>query len=198
MANDIIPIFPLNTVLFPGGFLSLRIFEPRYLRMLRLCAEKNTGFGVVLIMQGNEADRVIKSHAYGTEARIVDFSQRDDGTLGIAVEGERRFGRMLPPTVDSDGLQTCRVDWEPECDSGRLRPQYAVLATLLMKMFERSGGPHSKADKEYFDDPIWVGWRLAEILPISNLQRQQLLVEALPDKRLHKILHWIPSLSVQL
>lgn len=197
MRNDVIPIFPLNTVLFPGGYLSLRIFEPRYLRMLRLCAEQNTGFGIVLIMQGAEIGQPVKSHAFGTEARIVDFSQREDGTLGIAVEGERRFGRMLPPSIDDDGLQRCRVDWEPECDSGPIRPEYAVLPMLLQKILERSGGPHVSADKSCFDDPVWVAWRLAEILPITNLQRQQILTESLPDKRLSRLLQWIPMLETK-
>jgi len=86
-----IPLFPLNTVLFPGGPLSLRIFEPRYLDLVRDCTRNGSGFGVCLILQGREAGEPAVPAAVGTFARIVDFYTLSDGLLGIRAEGGERF-----------------------------------------------------------------------------------------------------------
>ena len=89
MSTGALPLFPLNTVLFPGGPLSLRIFEPRYLDMVRRCLKERGGFGVVLILEGLEAGVVGRVADTGTSARIVDFDTLPDGLLGIVCVGER-------------------------------------------------------------------------------------------------------------
>ena len=86
-----IPLFPLSTVLFPGGPLQLRIFEPRYLAMVRECARANSAFGVCLILRGREAGVPAQPEAVGTLARISDFYTLPDGLLGIGAEGGQRF-----------------------------------------------------------------------------------------------------------
>jgi len=86
-----IPLFPLNTVLFPGGLLSLRVFERRYLDLVRDCARNGGGFGVCLILQGREVGEAAVPAAIGTLAHIVDFYTQPDGLLGICVNGGRRF-----------------------------------------------------------------------------------------------------------
>src|SRR6516165_3033400 len=86
-----IPLFPLNTVLFPGGPLPLRIFETRYLDMVRHCMRERCPFGVVLIRAGAEVGAVAETTAIGTTARIVDFNSMPDGLLGISCIGERKF-----------------------------------------------------------------------------------------------------------
>ena len=87
-----IPLFPLSTVLFPGGPLPLRIFEARYIDLVRRCMREESGFGVVLLTDGPEAgDGPTATSDVGTYARIVDFSQQPDGLLGIQAAGERRF-----------------------------------------------------------------------------------------------------------
>src|SRR6185503_20499344 len=83
-----IPLFPLNTVLFPGGPLPLRIFEPRYVDMVRYCMRERAPFGVVLIRAGTEVGQVTSAADVGTSARIVDFFQLPDGLLGITCVGE--------------------------------------------------------------------------------------------------------------
>ena len=95
------PIFPLRTVLFPGGVLPLRIFEPRYVDMVRWCMREQANFGVVLLREGGEvidgADALAADQelfAVGTEAEIVDFNQADNGLLGIVAQGRRKFSLL--------------------------------------------------------------------------------------------------------
>src|SRR3569833_51867 len=86
-----IPLFPLNTVLFPGGILPLRIFEPRYMEMVSVCMKEQSGIGVCLILSGKEVGEAATTNDVGTFVRIIDWDQRDDGMLGITVQGEQRF-----------------------------------------------------------------------------------------------------------
>ena len=125
-----IALFPLNTVLFPGGPLRLRIFEPRYLDMVSRCMREDCGFGVALIVAGREAGGAAQTVEIGTLARIVDFEQLDDGLLGITARGERRF-RILHVHQESDGLNVCQVEWRDEEARAEVPPQHAVLAELL-------------------------------------------------------------------
>src|SRR3981081_303180 len=106
-------LFPLDTVLFPGGPLPLRIFEARYLDMVRRCLKEHSAFGVVLILAGAEAGAVSEVADTGTSARLVDFDALPDGLLGITCVGERRF-RVRRRWQQSDGLNLAEVDYLPE------------------------------------------------------------------------------------
>ena len=86
-----LPLFPLHTVLFPGGYLPMRIFEERYLEMVKRCAREGSGFVVVLIRHGKEVGEVPQIHPVGTFAHIVDFNPLPDGLLGITVKGDQRM-----------------------------------------------------------------------------------------------------------
>ena len=99
MAADIpsasIPLFPLNTVLFPGGVLELRVFERRYLDLVRDCARNATGFGVCMILHGEESGEPAVPAAVGTLAHIVDFYTDDDGLLGIRADGPKEAKALI-------------------------------------------------------------------------------------------------------
>ncbi|HEY0720771.1 MAG TPA: LON peptidase substrate-binding domain-containing protein, partial [Gammaproteobacteria bacterium] len=86
-----IPLFPLHSVLFPGGPLALRIFEPRYLDMVSRCMREECAFGISLIQEGDEVGDAAQPYEIGTLARISYFERRPDGLLGITVRGEQRF-----------------------------------------------------------------------------------------------------------
>ena len=94
VALEEVPLFPLNTVLFPGGPLPLRIFETRYTDMVRRCLRTESPFGVLLIREGVEAGGAAATMQLGTLARIVDFNPMPDGLLGIICRGESRFRVM--------------------------------------------------------------------------------------------------------
>ena len=89
-----IPLFPLNTVLFPDGLLPLRIFEPRYVDMISECLKSGTGFGVCLISDGQETGQAASIYEIGTLANIVDFQTEEDGLLGITVLGGKSNTRV--------------------------------------------------------------------------------------------------------
>src|SRR5687768_15209514 len=103
LMSVVLPLFPLNTVLFPGGPLRLRIFEPRYLDMVSRCMRESSSFGVALITEGKEAGGTARTTGVGTTARIVDFERLDDGLLGITARGEQRF-TIEDVRTQSDGL----------------------------------------------------------------------------------------------
>src|SRR5258706_11142085 len=111
-ATAILPLFPLRTVLFPGGLLPLRIFEPRYIDMVGRCMRTESCFGVVHITAGGEVGTVSGLASVGTNPRIVDFERRPDGLLGLLCRGERRFVLRTRSTQD-DGLHVGRVEWLP-------------------------------------------------------------------------------------
>ncbi|HEU4626063.1 MAG TPA: LON peptidase substrate-binding domain-containing protein [Steroidobacteraceae bacterium] len=185
-----IPLFPLNTVLFPGGPLPLRIFEPRYVDMVRYCMREHAPFGVVLIRAGFEAGGAVTSTAeVGTSARIVDFFQMPDGLLGIRCVGERKF-KVLERRVRSDGLNMGTVEWTPDERVAALPAEYSHLAALLRKVLPELGEIYESVPK-HFDDAGWVSARLAEILPIHLAEKQLCLELADPLERLARLAPFI-------
>ena len=172
-ATSSIPLFPLHAVLFPGGPLRLRIFEPRYLDMVSRCMREDSGFGVALIVSGSEAGGAAQTVEIGTLARIVDFEQLDDGLLGITARGERRF-RIVHVHQESDGLNVCQAEWREDEVRTEILPQHAVLAELLRRALEQIGPAYGEVTPAY-EDATWVGMRLAEILPLAPVERQELL-----------------------
>ena len=192
MAQAELPLFPLRTVLFPEGELRLRIFEPRYLDMVKHCSRSGSGFGVCLILDGEEAGRPATPAAFGTLARIVDFNTGDDGLLGLLVRGESRF-HVLRTRVRDNGLIVADVDVQPEPAPVRVEPEHGLLATLLERLVDRFGGPHAKAERRRFDDAAWVGYRLAEMLPFTDRERQELLQCESGHQRLCRIVQRLPQ-----
>ena len=181
-----IPLFPLNTVLFPGGPLPLRIFEPRYVDMVRYCMREHVPFGVVLIRSGMEAGGPVGSTAdVGTSARIVDFFQMPDGLLGIRCLGERKF-KVVARRVQSDGLNMGTVEWTPPEPAADLTAEYSHLGVLLRKVLPELGEMYESVPK-HFDDASWVSARLAEILPIHLAEKQVCLELDDPLQRLARL-----------
>ena len=183
-----IPLFPLNTVLFPGGPLSLRIFERRYLDLVRDCTRNGSGFGVCLILQGREVGEPSAPAAVGTFARIVDFYTLDDGLLGIRASGGERF-RVGRSRVRDNGLAHGEVQFWPDEPVIPVPPEYALLATILERLLEKLGNAFERSS---LDDASWIGFRLAEALPLENRERQHLLQMTDPIERLGQITQYLP------
>jgi Lon protease-like protein len=177
-----IPLFPLGTVLFPGGPLPLRIFETRYIDLVRRCLRDGSGFGVVMIREGAEAGGPALTFDVGTYARIVDFSQQPDGLLGIRAAGERRF-RILERRRERDGLNVADVEWLPEESSPPLPEEFAELGPALDAILAQVGEPFASLER-HLDDAAWVAGRLAEILPIPPGHKQHCLELDDPVERL--------------
>jgi uncharacterized protein len=125
-----LPLFPLKTVLFPGCMLDLQIFEPRYLDMISRCMKQGEGFGVVCIIEGEEAGNAAgQFSAIGCEALVRDFDQRPNGLLGIRVQGGRRF-RVEQAQVLPDQLTLGQVSWLDEIEEQPLQAEHADLLAL--------------------------------------------------------------------
>ena len=184
-----LPLFPLNTVLFPGGPLSLRIFEPRYVDMVRKCMREGVPFGVLLIRSGQEVGEVSSAADVGTSARVVDFHQLPDGLLGIVCTGEQKF-RVDERHVQADGLHVGTVTWLPPERPTPLPPQHAHLGLLLERALPQISDVYQLVQPR-FDDASWVSLRLAEILPISLSDKQECLELDDPLARLERLAPFI-------
>lgn len=180
-----LPLFPLNTVLFPGGPLPLRIFETRYTDMVRRCLRERSSFGVLLIRAGAEVGTVTSTADIGTSARIVDFYQLPDGLLGITCLGERRF-RVCERSKQNDGLNLGEVEWLEGDAQMPLPAEHHHLGQLLRKVLPELSELYENVPK-HFEDAGWVASRLAEILPLELSDKQTLLEMDDPLARLARV-----------
>ncbi len=179
-----IPLFPLSTVLFPGGPLPLRIFETRYVDMIGDRMRKNAPFGVVLIREGTEAGEAT-TFAVGTLARITDFYQGSDGLLGVTAIGGQRF-RITTASRQSDGLKVAEVELIPDEQRTPLSPEYRPLADMLSGVLDDLGRLYADLDRE-LDDTGWVTHRFLEILPIDLGRKQHCLEQGDPVARMRLV-----------
>jgi len=180
--SNAIPLFPLHTVLFPGGPLPLRIFETRYTDMVRRCAREESPFGVVLIQEGQEAGEVATTAGVGCSARIADFHTLKDGLLGISCLGERKF-RVRQVWRQPDGLNMAEIAWLPAEPALPLPPDYAPLGEAVKRALAELAQHYEYVEKK-FGDASWVGSRLAELLPLQPADKQALLELEDPVARL--------------
>ena len=190
MAHESLPLFPLHSVLLPGAAMDLRIFERRYLDLVRDCGRSGGGFGICLILEGSEAGTPATPAAYGVEARIEDFDTGADGLLSLRVRGHRRF-HAIRTRVRDNGLVMADVDWLRADPEEALRPEHALLGTLLQTMMEKAGSDLTGLPPRIFEQAAWVGWRLAQVLPITAEQRVSILQEDDAHARLQRLLEWI-------
>lgn len=191
MALIDIPLFPLSAVLFPGGLLNLRIFEQRYLDLVRDCSRNGSGFGVCLILGGREVGEPALPAAVGTLARITDFCVLPDGLLGISAEGGERF-QAATTRVRDNGLVHGEVRFWTDEPVIQVPPEHGLLATILERLLDQIGGAFAKADRARLDDASWVGFRLAELLPLEQTEKQHLLQMVDPLQRLARLQHHLP------
>jgi len=189
-ASATLPLFPLHSALVPGGALGLRVFEPRYLDLVRECGRTGGTFGVSLILEGEEAGAPATPAAWGTEAVIEDFDRDPDGLLALHVRGARRY-RVRQVRVRDNGLVVAGVEWQEDDPEVPVRPEHALLRDVLAGILEQAGSDPYAVPKARMEDAGWIGWRLAELLPLDEHQRLELLQEADPHVRLQKILEFI-------
>jgi Lon protease-like protein len=178
---NIIPLFPLNIVLFPSGPLPLRIFETRYVDMVRRCMREDQGFGVVLIRDGEQSGTADICDV-GTMAKIVDFDQLPDGLLGLSCVGQQRF-RIHAHRRQADGLNVGEVEWLQPEPLLTIPERHARLALLLETVLPQLGEVYTGIEM-HLDDAAWVGHRLAEILPMDLADKQFCLELDDPLRRL--------------
>ncbi len=160
-------------MIFPGGALPLRIFEPRYLDMIKDCMRNEHGFGIVLIKQGNEAGTVADVYNTGTECRIEDWQTLPDGLLGITAYGEHKFD-IEKTHIESNQLLVGQIQHvEPQADP-TLPEEFNEMQNLLRTIITKVGMPYTGLAEAY-DKAGWVGARLTELIPLQSVIKQRLL-----------------------
>jgi len=168
-----IPLFPLSTIILPGGQLPLRLFEPRYIDMVKNCFKTSTGFGVCLIKGGSEAGRPAQPYPHGTLVSIVDFDQGRDGLLHITTEGQQEFN-LLTYAANADDLLIGEVQLLEQSAPTEMNAEYKKLAQKLAILLQYVE-PNISYDEKQLDNADWVCNRLLELLPLSGASKYELL-----------------------
>ncbi|MEX5589860.1 LON peptidase substrate-binding domain-containing protein [Pseudomonas urmiensis] len=192
-----LPLFPLNTVLFPGCMLDLQIFEARYLDMIGRCMKQGSGFGVVCILEGEQVGKappVVAS--IGCEALIRDFTQQDNGLLGIRVEGVRRF-EVIQTEVQKDQLLLGEVHWLADGTDSELTVHEDDLLALLLAL-----GEHPMVEAldmpRPVDGQLSLANQLAYLLPFMEEDKLDLLTIDSPQERLAAIQNLLERIQGEL
>lgn len=168
-----VPLFPLNTVMFPGGVLPLRIFEPRYLDMVSDCLRGDIPIGVVLIRDGLEVGKAAQTCDVGTLGIISYWNRRNDGLLGITLRGTQRF-RILAQEVQPNQLIMAEIETLPAVSPVPINSKYQGMANLLRKIITQLEPPYTTMPA-FYDDLEWISARLCELLPMPLEYKQELL-----------------------
>lgn len=179
-------------MLFPGGRLTLRVFEKRYVDMVTACLKANRPFGVCLIKRGDEVGNAAEPHDVGTHARIVHCDMAQPGILQIVVQGGERF-RIRATTPQRDQLVLGEIEALPTV-SGPMPQRHGRLTEILRRVLEQAG------DRCYFppaqwSDAAWVSGRLAELLPLPLGLKQVLLELDDIGRRLDALSEFFPARS---
>ena len=190
-----IPLFPLGTTLFPGGVITLKIFEARYLDMMRRCLRENTPFGVVSILDNkpidSDASAIANFSNIGTLAKLEEFDPIQPALYMTKSYGTQRF-RLLAITQESDGLwmgQIELIDRDPEIPLPKEHEKVAALLNEIIAVIksEELLGDDAFKIPANLDDCGWVANRLAELLPLPLAQKNHLLAQSNPRIRLDLI-----------
>jgi uncharacterized protein len=191
-----LPLFPLNTVLFPYAQLQLHVFEERYRQMVRTCLEYDKPFGIVLIREGAEVGGIADPYMVGTAVRIVKVHTYDDGQMDIQVQGERRFRiRRLDDSMPYlVGFVEPVVELEIEDTPGTdqvLRSARSEFQSFIQRLIGRQG---FDVQVQFPPDPVVLSFTIANLLPMENLTKQRLLETT---DTLERVQELIPMLQTQ-
>jgi Lon protease-like protein len=196
-----LPIFPLSTVLFPGGVLPLRIFEARYMDMVRDCMQRDVPFGVCLITRGGEVGEPAEHEPIGCLAHIRGWDMQQLGLLQLRTIGGVRF-RIVDRRVGRTGLIRASVDELPDDERIDVPDDFADCAMLLRRIVdelrEREPDPDRRmiAEPVDFESAAWVANRLCEFLPIPSAAKHKLMALDEPLSRLQLVQRWLQQHQV--
>lgn len=194
-----LPLFPLSTVLFPGGVLPLRIFEARYMDMARDCLRDGSAFGVCLITDPKAAETSRRANFadIGCSATIAAWDMQQLGLLHVRAVGGQRF-RVREVITESNGLKIAEAEWVEEDSDMPVAAEHAACVDLLRRIMDdlraqaaerrrESGTTDDVLAQPPFSEPVqldssaWVANRLCEVLPVPLRAKQKLM--ELPDGR---------------
>lgn len=191
MIDTYIPLFPLPVVFFPGGRLPLRIFEQRYIDMVRECSANGGHFGVCLINNHEDNERPATHMRIGTTAEICDFSTLDDGLLGIVAKGQQRL--VIQETrMRDNGLLMAEVELLDEGRVVEVPEKFSILSMIAARFMEQMSDNYPDFQPSQLQDARWLGYRLSELLPLNTEEKQLLLQLGDPLERLQVLVDVMP------
>ena len=188
-----LPLFPLQSVLFPGGQLALKIFEARYLDLVSDCLRRQQPFGVVCLLQGAEVRSgkgpAVRFESTGVLARLDEVDSEQPGLLRARCSGTQRFRLDGPATQQADGLWLGRAEVQPDDAAQLPQAQYLPTVQALANAIAtlKSQGNEPFAPPHRLDDAGWVANRWCEILPIPLGAKQKLMELDDPQVRLQLV-----------
>src|SRR5512135_1893294 len=168
-----LPLFPLNTVVFPGGHLPLRIFEQRYIEMVKQAIADSSPFGICAIREGAETGTPAVPYTVGTVVRITDWDMPETGILHIDTQADERFVIRHIETLPS-GLLVGTVDSISAEPDSAVPGDLGLAVEILRRIVTEYGADRFPAPLA-FDNATWVGFRLSEVLPLKLAVKQDLL-----------------------
>ena len=181
-----LPMFPLGTVLFPGGGLPLHVFEPRYRAMVQVCLAGDGEFGVVLIERGSEVGGGDVRSSTGTVARIVEANQTADGRWALLAAGVRRI--RVTEWLPDDPYPRADVEpWDDAVPSARFGEEVARVIALLRRVVALKaevGDAVAPLPGELAPDPLLAAYQACWLAPVPTIDKQRLLAAEKPEARL--------------
>jgi hypothetical protein len=199
--DDVLPLFPLHSVLFPGGMLGLKVFEARYLDLVTDCLRRQRPFGVVCLLQGSDVragQRDARFESTGVLARLDDVDSEQAGLLRVRCTGTRRFSLLGKPRQQADGLWTTAFALLPDDveqpPASEMLPTVKALASAIASLKTQGSVPFNEPYR--LDDAGWVANRWCEILPIALGAKQKLMALPEPDIRLQLVHEYLRGKGV--
>lgn len=188
-------LFPLNTVLFPGSILPLQIFEQRYLNLVKDCMKQQSGFVVVLISEGKEVGVTPQIYCTGCYVEIVDWEPLENGLLGISIQAKYRV-QLSNSSVRDDGLLLAVTSpLESNLDESPVLPEaFMPLSDTLKQLLDHPFANRYKGHVD-FNNTADICYRLGELLPISNKEKQLLLESETTEQMLDQLALHINALQ---
>lgn len=168
-----LPLFPLQTVVFPGGFLPLKVFEPRYMEMVTRVISDRASFGICAIHEGRETDVSVKHHMIGTRVQVIDWDMPQPGILHIQTQALERIV-VRATHKESNGLLVGEVDDVNAESTAAVPPEFALSAEVLYQIIGELGVDKFAPPHDY-NNAVWISYRLSEVLPLTLKIRQNLL-----------------------
>lgn len=184
-----VPLFPLSSHVFPEGRMALRIFEPRYTRMVKEVCASDAGFVICMINNAGEKSNNTHIFPLGTYCKVIDFDILEDGLLGVTIEGKHCVA-ISDIETQNDGLRVGQCEeakaWQCNTPLEDLEP----MKQRLKEVFENYPEVSQLYDQPKFDDPIWVVNRWLELLPVGAEQKQHFMAQ----QDCNKVLEYLSQL----
>ncbi|MBE9568239.1 MAG: LON peptidase substrate-binding domain-containing protein [Proteobacteria bacterium] len=188
-------LFPLNTVLFPGSILPLKIFEQRYLSLIKDCMKQQSGFVTVLISEGKEVGATPQIYSTGCYVEIIDWESLENGLLGVSIQARYRV-RLSNSSVRDDGLLLAEASaLRSTLDDNPVLPEaFRPLPETLKQLMHHPFAARYQNAVD-FNDTADICYRLSELLPISNKEKQLLLESETTEQMLDQLALHINALQ---